>query len=171
MPAGIGLSIELAKASFFDRKRVKSKIDRTSEKSLRAIGALVRRVERNSIRVKEGPSTPGQPPHAHGRDSLFRSKIFFVYDSASKSVLIGPALINGSLKKPPSQTVPEVLEFGGTVEFFNTRFRQNNGKRVMIREAVFRRMAARPYAKPALEKTQDRYPKMWRDEWRGGVNG
>lgn len=169
MPAGLGMSIELAKSSFFDRKRVTTRIDKTSAKALRSIGALVRRVERNSIKVKQGPSPPVSPPHAHGRDSPFRSEIFFLYDDASKSVLIGPALINGSLRKPPSQTVPEVLEFGGTIEFVNRRFRTANGKREMIREVVLRRMAARPYAKPALDKTKDKYPHMWRDTWQGGV--
>lgn len=169
MPAGLQMSIEIAKGSFFDRKKVKAKIDRTSEKALRTIGALVRRVERNSIKVKEGPSKPGNPPHAHGQDSLFRNKIFFVYDHKTKAVLIGPALINGSLRKPPGKTVPEVLEFGGTVEFVNLKFRQQGKMRTMLRETVARRMDARPYAQPALEKTKDRYPHLWRDEWQGGV--
>jgi hypothetical protein len=157
---------------FFDRAGVQSKMDKTTLRAFKKIGAMVRRVERNSIRVRPKPSQPGGPPHAHGSNSLLRGRIFFVWDEATKSVVIGPTLINSTRERPVGDTVPGALERGGTIVFERTIYRQvsaTTGRvRERIRERILRPLKPRPYAEPALEKTRDRYPHLWADEWQGG---
>lgn len=173
MPAGLQMTITEAKKAFFDRALVTSKIDKTTARAFVKIGATVRKIERNSIRYSPNPSKEGRPPNAHGSNSLLKEKIFFVYDASTKSVVIGPALINGARNQTPGSTAPEVLEFGGTVIFDRAVFIDESSTtgrlRRRIREKVTREVKPRPFAAPALEKTKDRYPHLWADEWQGGV--
>lgn len=147
---GFNLTFSAAKNNFFDREKVQKQVDAGTKRVLSKFGAYVRQRAKTSIRTRKGISSPGNPPYAHTyvarkRDNpngkrkkgskfyLFRNSILFSYDPSSKSVVIGPALLNGSRTNP---TVPELLEKGGTVS--------RDGKTMHYRP--------RPFMGPAFRK-------------------
>src|SRR5690606_27235103 len=88
----IGMKVNQAKALFFDRRAVTSRVDRATRKVLSRFGAFVRTRARSSLRRRKGASPPGQPPSSH--TELVKRFLFFVYESEQKGVVIGPALLN-----------------------------------------------------------------------------
>ena len=123
------------KAAFFDKKGVADGLDAGTRKQLTKFGAFVRRRAKSSLKYKNGPAAPGKPPHVHRSASFKRKKgkpgkkqqpvsplrelVFFSYDKASKSVVIGPA-IGGS-----RTGAPRSLEEGGSARI--------DGRTVVIR--------------------------------------
>ena len=132
-----GFKMDAFKRSFFDRTAVMKKMDAKTHRALSAFGAFVRRTARSSIRKSKGISKPGQPPHAHGAKGI--KEIFFGYDKAKKTVVIGPVLLNATAQ-PAGKTVPELLESGGQVSVT-----EKDGKVTLM----FYR--ARPFMKPAFD--------------------
>lgn len=116
---------------FFDRAAVAEKLDPAVRRALSKFGAYVRRRAQTSIRPRKGTSRPGQPPHSHA--GLLRKFIFFSYDRASESVVIGPTLLK------PDSTAPAALEYGSETH------------------------AARPYMRPAYEAELPKVPDLFRD--------
>jgi hypothetical protein len=95
------------KEMFFDRVAVESKTQAAKLKIQSRFGAYVARRARTSMRRrKKGSSTPGQPPFA--KVGLMRDRLFFGYDQATDSVVVGPE----GLGKNPGE-VPRLHEFGG----------------------------------------------------------
>lgn len=123
------------KAAFFDKKGVADGLDAGTRKQLTKFGAFVRRRAKSSLKYKDGPAAPGKPPHVH-RSASFKRKpgkagkkqqpvsplrelLYYSFDKASKSVVIGPA-IGGS-----RTGAPRSLEEGGSAKI--------DGRRVVIR--------------------------------------
>lgn len=119
----MAFDLEALKKSFFDREAITGAVDKGTRKALSKFGAFVRKNSRQSIKRKKGVSPPGSPPYAHGAANIKR--IFFGYDQAARSVVIGPVLA-GSMSG-----APERLEEGGTYKG--------------------RRYAARPFMLPAFK--------------------
>lgn len=145
------------KHAFFDRKVVIDAVGKARSKAMLRIGGYIRLTSRRSIRKRKGSSKPGSPPHSHV--GLLRQHIYFSYDFGSKTVVIGPALITtpGRRFATPDgdETVPSVLEYGGSV---NMRRRSN-------RPGQFKKViAARPYMGPALDaaKNADKLSAAWK---------
>jgi len=143
----IPLSLNLAKGSFFDRPAVLTASSRAERQVLSRFGAFVRTRARSSIRRRRGTSVPGEPPNSHV--GLLKNFIFFVFDPARRSVLVGPVRLNHT-----SGTAPAVLEYQGTTAITGGR----NPRLV--------RIAARPYMRPALAKELPGLPAMWADSVR-----
>ena len=168
---------------FFDRQKVIRAVDQATRKALAKAGAFIRQRAKTSIRKRQGPARAGDPPHSHV--GLLKKFLFFGYDPASKSVVIGPARL------ARSTDAPHTLEFGGAAG----RPRQLRIGRVgpLLREAYGRvrygllrssaqvaraqeieaeraraRIAPRPYMGPALEKERPNLPRQWADSVRGG---
>ena len=98
-----------------------------------------------SIRRRKGYSAPGQPPHSH--HGALREGILYAYEPVRRSIVIGPV---GFRSQPYLEvTVPEVLEYGGTV-----RTRKRGERRV-------RRFEARPYIGPAFERGREKLDEIW----------
>jgi hypothetical protein len=137
------------KACFFDRPAVIRRTDDATRKVLSRFGAYVRQTARKSIRKDRRkrplPSRPGQPPYS--RTGLLKEFIFFGYDGERRSVVIGPARLNGRSQG----NAPSVLEYGGTTTV--SRF----GRRRTVR------IAPRPYMGPAFEKEQSQLPALWQN--------
>jgi len=133
---------------FFDKKAVRDKVDAGTRRVLSKFGAFVRRTARGSIRKRKKPSPPGQPPSSHV--GLLKKFIFFGYEPAKRSVVIGPV----RLSQKGRGEAPHLLEYGGTGTI------QRKGKR---RRAKIR---ARPFMAPAAEKEHPKLPAMWRDSVR-----
>lgn len=132
------------KRMFFDRQAVISKVDAATRRVLSKFGAFVRRSAKSSIRKRKKAAPPGQPPSSH--TGLLKKFIFFGYDAARQSVVIGPTRLNqkGRGEAPP------LLEYGGKA----TLVRRGKKKRVTYQ--------ARPYMGPAFEKEKPQLPAMWR---------
>lgn len=144
----IGMDFKSAKAVFFDRQAVISKVDAASRKVLSKFGAFVQRSAKSSIRKRKKPAPPGSPPSSH--TGLLKKFIFFGYDTDAESVVIGPTRLNqkGRGEAPP------LLEYGGKT----TLKRRGKKKRTTYK--------ARPYMGPAFEKEKPQLPAMWRDSVR-----
>ena len=129
---------------FFDKKAVRDKVDAGTRRVLSKFGAFVRRSAKSSIRKRKKAAPPGQPPSSH--TGLLKKFIFFGYDAARQSVVIGPTRLNqkGRGEAPP------LLEYGGKA----TLVRRGKKKRVTYQ--------ARPYMGPAFEKEKPQLPAMWR---------
>jgi hypothetical protein len=128
---------------------VLSATDRAERKVLSRFGAFVRTRARTSIRQRKGPSAPGQPPSSH--TGLLKRNIFFVYDRARHSVLIGPILLNQKVGD-----APRALEAGGWSRVFAGRGR----RRRLLRTVLIR---ARPYMRPAYEQELPGVPALWKN--------
>lgn len=138
---------------FFDREAVTDAVDRASKTVLSKIGAFIRQDAKRSIRPagkKNISSNPGEPPRSH--TGLLKKFIFFGYDTSTRSVVIGPAKLNGVKGKD----VPSILEFSGTttVDDFDEKKRKFTGKKRV-------HIAARPYMTPAANKNYSKLPAMW----------
>lgn len=136
-----------AKAGFFDRQAVLRALDRGARKVLSRFGAFVRQRARTSIRKRRGTSPPGQPPYSHTH--LLRRHIYFTFDPARRSVVVGPVRLPRS-----DGRALRALEFGG----YSTGLRWRRGRLVSVRIYV----RARPFMRPALERELPALPARFR---------
>ncbi len=145
-----GLKVSAAKSNFFDRKSVINAVDRATRGVLSKFGAFVRRRAKSSIRKRKRTSEPGAPPSSH--TGLLKDFIYFGYDPARRSVVIGPALLNSTVD---ANALP-ALEYGGNavVEDPRTSAKRNAA------------IAARPFMTPAFEAEKPGLPAMWKDSVR-----
>lgn len=140
----IGMKVNEAKGAFFDRKAVMNALDKRTRQVFSRFGAYTRTIARNLMKRKKGTSTPGQAPFAHV--GLIKDFLFFVLDASSRSVVIGPALLN----KRNNDTLA-VLEHGGTTK--------RRGKPAHYE--------ARPFMAPAFTAAKAMLPDLWRNSVKG----
>ena len=157
----IGFKINQAKGLFFDRPAVVNAISRDDQKRMSKFGAGVRKRSQKSIQIRSGASQPGDPPHGHktatksrkskstGKTrvqsvSLLREFIYFVFDRSSRSVVIGPAKLNGRIGN-----APEALEHGGPSQIWRS------GK------SVSANIKPRPFMQPAFDAELPAAPSLW----------
>ncbi len=119
---GVDLAI---KKAFFDRQRVLDSQQKANLRRLSKAGAYIRTRARSKLRRRKRPARPGEPPSVHSRDPRASLKyILFGLGDDKNSVLIGPvALPQSQLKAASAETVPELMEFGGTSEVDGRRSR------------------------------------------------
>ena len=142
----IGLNFNVAKGMFFTSPAVLGAVDRATRRVLSKFGAYVRRSARSSIRKRKKVSEPGKPPSSH--TGLLRKFIFFGYDRADQTVVIGPVPLRAKAE------APELLEHGGRVH------RKVGKRRRRVRTMTYR---PRPYMQPAFEINKPKLPAMWKD--------
>lgn len=137
------------KEMFFDRQVVIDDMDRKTHSVFVEFGAKVRTRAKTSIRPAtkfNQTSVPGQPPKSH--TGLLRRMIFFLWDRATRSVIIGPEKVIGKIGD-----APHALEHGG-----RTEVRVTTGAR---RRRI--RIKQRPFMGPAFEKEKKGLDKLWAD--------
>ncbi len=127
----MSFDVNAVKKAFFDKKAVTSAIDKGLKQALSKFGAFVRTRSKSSIRKRKAIAAPGSPPSSH--EGSLKKLIFFSYDAAQKSVVIGPVLKTGGGE------APRLLEHGGT------------GRKG--------RYAARPFMLPAFKAELPNAPK------------
>ena len=137
------ITIKMAKGNFFDREIVMKAVDSARRKVLSKQGAFVRTRAKSSIRRRKKSSTPGSPPSSHV--GLLKQFIYFAYDPAEKSVVIGPTLIN----RPTG--APETLEHGGDAEIVDRKTGKSHSVHI----------EPRPYMGPALAAESPKFAAMW----------
>lgn len=121
------------KAGFFDADAVLNEMGRVERKVLGRFGAFTRQRMKSSLKYTPGKATPQNPPHVHKASGFTRPKkdkasgatvrqpvsplrelVFFAFDAATHSVVIGPVRFgsNGGI-------VPPLLEHGGPGVFLD----------------------------------------------------
>ena len=143
----IGLDLKSAKSMFFDTKAVMSRVDKATRAVLSKFGAFVRTRARSSIKKRKDSAPPGSPPSSH--TGLLKRFIYFGFDPACRSVVIGPVRLAGK-----EGTAPATLEYG------DTTFIKRLGRRVRAR------YKPRPYMHPAFRAELPGLPAMWSDSVR-----
>lgn len=123
-------------------ERVRRESERVQKRTLFKAGGFGRKVMKNSIRKRKGPSRPGSPPHSHV--GPLRDLMAYEVDQSLAAVTIGPKIFRASRGLPTP--VPEVLDVGGHVTTGRRR------RRVKI--------AARPFVRQAFEKTTQKLPDL-----------
>ncbi len=99
---------------------------------------------KNNKRGKRSPSTPGKPPKAWTR--LMKDRLFFAWDKSNGTVVIGPEILKSKQSRVASvYTIPSVHEYGGVLRKVDRKGRPSTA-----------RYPARPYMRPALEKSWNR---------------
>ena len=135
------IGLKLDKSWFFDRLKVQRAVGDATRRVLSKFGAFVRTAARHSIRKRKAVSQPGNPPSSH--TGLLRNRIYFAYDPARQSVVIGPTPINQVTFdrdiKPVSGIVPEILEYGGSAGGPASRRRSVSVRDSSTRPASFTR--------------------------------
>lgn len=138
---------------FFDRAAVVREVGRANAKALSKIGAFVRQRAKTSMRRRKAASPPGTPPSVHSNDSVATLRnIWFGYDRANQSVVIGPLKLNGQ-SVLSTGTVPELHEYGG-----KARIRTGRKGQQRFRAVTY---PPRPFMGPALEAEAPKFPSLW----------
>ena len=138
-------------AMFFDDRKVLCAAERANRRNLARAGAFIRTTAKQSIRKRRAASPPGRPPSSH--TGLLRRFLFFGYDAARKTVVIGPMRLNQK-----AGTAPAALEDGGTSVVVEGTRRRRRKRRVRIR--------ARPFMRPAMAKEAPKLPGLWKNSVR-----
>lgn len=152
------------KGMFFDAPKVVAAVDAATRKVLSKFGAFVRTAAKSSIRKRKRASAPGSPPSSH--TGLLKKFIYFGYDTAARSVVIGPVRL-------ASGDTPERLEYGGAVTLKKDTVmrvgkpgRDKSGRftdspRVVVKAGTRLDYKPRPFMHPALKKELPKLPAMW----------
>lgn len=159
------------KQFFFNSIKVANALERAEKRVLSKFGAYVRRADQTSLRYRKKIASPGAPPSAHKSEGFTRKKrnkktgkvtiqpksplrelIYFGWDPATKSVLVGPVLFRNSKLGDPS--VLRTIEEGGAGPGIS------DGKRVM------KRYHPHPHLGPALRRELPKLPPMFKDSIR-----
>jgi hypothetical protein len=142
---------------FFDRQAVMTAMSAADRRALSKAGAFIRQRARSSMRKRKRISQPGSPPSAHA--GHLRKFLFFSYDPGTHSVVIGPAKM--STKAEGVSSVPNLLEFGGTVTVRKTRTIHSKGQVTVLKAGQTLTYRARPYMGPALRAEKDQLSSAW----------
>jgi len=132
---------EIKFKQFFDRATVIQHVKDGTKSVLSKAGAFIWRRAKSSIRKRKKIADAGSPPSGH--TNRLRDLIFFAFDEASRSVVVGPLFFK---KKNGGKTVPLLLEEGGV------------GVNSRGKPATYRKF---PFMQPALEKEQHNFPELF----------
>ncbi len=139
------------KQLFFDRQIVIDAVGRAGAKNLSKGGSFIRRSARSSLRRRKKVSSTGEPPSVHTQDRVATLKnIWFVFEPAQRSVVVGPLKLNGSrLEGSNRKTVPSLHELGGAA-VVTSRKRKRRAN-----------YAPRPFMGPAMERELPKFVGLW----------
>lgn len=140
------------KEMFLDRDQVINAVSKARRAALAKFGAFVRRTAQRSIRRGRGSSPPGQPPTSHA--GTLRRLIFFGYDQAAESVVVGPVQFGEG-------TAPSALEYGGeSMVTTGGRGLVKQGRKVRERKRLVS-YKPRPFMVPALDENIPKFPGLF----------
>jgi len=171
-----------SKENFLDRPAIMRFLDETESKAFTRIGGRIRTTAMRSMRSQKKPkkkdyvekaSAPGEPPRRRVSTGSGLTKIYFTYEQSKHEVQVGPVKFNWSVY--PNVTVPQLHEFGGSVQITEIDFGRMSPKWIRVGNRGRRRykdrptrtrtlnFQARPFMFPALEKNKQ----FIRDSWAG----
>jgi hypothetical protein len=140
------------KKLFFDRQKIIDAMDRSTRAALSKAGAFVRQRARTSMKRSKKTAEAGKPPRAHA--GQIRDLLFFGYDAARRSVVVGPTAFEGS-EDDRGMGGAAVQEFGGKVII---PARMVAGKKQPRRVITVK---PHPFMGPALEAEAPAFPSYW----------
>jgi hypothetical protein len=180
-PAPVVETLLKFQSGFFDRAKVIKSLRPRERAVMSRFGAFVWRRAKTSLRYRKAASAPGSPPSAHRTTTVkktnrstgvtkmqsaspLREFLYFAYDDATHSVVIGPAATNqvffDKARRPVRGTVPGVLERGGQVTILERQRKDGTWTRGDLRLRRFwghlptryrtANYPPRPYMKPAM---------------------
>ena len=161
---------------FFDSEQVVRFIERRTKSVFIRFGQYVRKVARHSMKkpgkkavsymgtVQVGSrsityttksSMPGDPPFV--QTGLLKRFIFYGFDVARRSVIIGPEKLSGLV----AEHAAESLEYGGESTTWDKGWSAVDGRARSTK--VYRRITirARPYMRPAFAAGMKKLPEFW----------
>ena len=139
------------KKLFFDRQIVIDAVGKATAKNLSKAGSFIRTSARSSLRRRKSTSPPGEPPSVHSKDRVATLKnIWFVFDPANRSVIVGPLKLERSrLEGSDRKTVPSLHELGGAAVVKNKKRKRRA------------RYAPRPFMGPAMQRELPKFEGLW----------
>jgi hypothetical protein len=139
------------KQFFFDRQIVIDAVGKATAQNMSQAGSFIQRAARSSLRRRKSASAPGQPPSVHTNDRVATLKnIWFTFDTANTSVVVGPLKLGRSrLVGSDQPTVPALHEYGGVAVVGMGKLRRRA------------RYAARPFMGPAMIKELPKFEGLW----------
>lgn len=185
---------------YFDRDFVKKNVDPVLAKNLSKAGRFIQVDAQRSQRPAkpERASSPGSPPFAHAeyarrRENSARKKqglakieassvfkglrqISFYFDPSRKSVIVGPESRTGG-------KITRLHEFGGSVvaktdrqaisgiQGRDSKGRFGGVKKTYIKRGTVLTYPARPYMRPAFNRTVLKLATLFKDSIRPGAGG
>lgn len=163
---------------------VKIAMEKGNEAALRSSGAYLRKVARNSIKISEQSSAPGQIPHS--RRGRLKNAILFAVSPGKTSVIIGPTAasvgktgyyhefggvqIKKSKRRQYRVGKPGPIKIDGNkVQWAILRNDKMLARAIDLDRAAWsdsslvkqRRYPQRPLMRPALDKSLGRLPGFW----------
>ena len=170
------VTINQAKSRMLDVNKIEDETDRANCRSLARFGAFVRRDAMDRLRSRSRSAKPGQGPTKWM--GYLKRFLYFVADLRNQNVIIGPARL-ANMPTPGGVTVPELLEYGGTVRRKVTRsmlgrlFRARRYNRSAadvfralkpyVGQTVTMEYEPRPYMGPAFEENKKKVDDIWVD--------
>lgn len=122
--SGVQLSVTQYKNSFFSREGLELAVDKGLYKAKEKFGAFLARRMSHNIRKRNRVSKPGETPTS--QTGTLRNFIFFAYDNATGSVIVGPAKTNQkNAQGYGGKTIPQTLERGGLIRIFEHQLESN----------------------------------------------
>ena len=154
-------------ATLFDSAKLMKLVKKGIERSLKKCGAFVRTEAKSSLRYGKKSASPGAAPivkragmsrTTKKKDGSIKTRvvsplkelIYFAFDPATESVVVGPADFRNRASK--TYRVPSILESGGSVT-----------ARTPKGQAVRRQYAGNPFMAPALRRVQSNFPSMFQN--------
>ncbi len=152
------------KRNFFDRAAVLEAMDRKTVRALGRAGVIIQRAGKRLLKYGQTVSSPGSPPTVHKTSgftriarrgkkagqpqpvSPLRELVFYAYDPASKSTVVGPEIFRNA----KSRGAPKALEKGGEVQVT-----KRDGT------TTIQRVEARPFMLPALQSKVSVIPQQF----------
>lgn len=107
-------------------RKMQQAVQRADKKALTKVGRFIRKRSRSSIKRRKSVSSPGSPPHVHGKGNPPLKRILYWYDAKNRRVIIGPVNVPAQQRKIGSQNrvpLPNTLEFGGNVTIRQVKYR------------------------------------------------
>jgi len=163
-------SLDAAKKTFFDLEKIVDAVDKAERTALAKQAGFVRLFAQRSMRKRNKPSEPGEPPSAHGQQ-LLKKFLFYGYDERTGSTVVGPMLLNWK-QFSNIGPIPQALEQGGTTRVLEVlkagewrradlrSRRRLAGLPMRMRAAV---IEARPYMAPAEKAMRAKFAMQFKD--------
>lgn len=129
----IGMALKTKASTRGEFKKLYKRAKKGGVKSLAGAAALIRTTARRSIRKRKNLGPPGKPPRT--KFGQLRRAIFFSVDKPRQVAVIGPSY--------------DGVGRSGAAHEYGGRYKG-------------RKYPKRPFMGPALEKSQDKLPKMFR---------
>lgn len=138
----VTLTVKDFKATFFNLAALTDPLEKAKQTAAIDSAALTRKIARQSMRRKSKAqrrqsSPAGSPPFADV--GTIRDLLYFAWDAANETAVIGPAFFASKSSKAGGPTVPGVHEKAGSLDIVNKVYDLRTRAKSAAQAAAFRR--------------------------------